>query len=69
MPKTPNLFQLAAPSHHSLNIKIMTQDFIPLVDIICVEANTVINLPLRKTLPLAICRQQWTKACGVRWYS
>ena len=23
MPKTPNLFQLAAPSHHSLNIKIM----------------------------------------------
>ena len=40
MPETPNLFQLAAPSHHSLNIKIMKiiiQD-IGLVDIICVEA-------------------------------
>ena len=40
MPETPNLFQLAAPSHHSLNIKIMkiiVQD-IGLVDIICVEA-------------------------------
>ena len=72
MPQTPNLFQLAVPSNHSLNIKIMKiiiLQNIGLVDIICVEANTVINLPLRKTLPLAICRQQWTKACGVRWYS
>ena len=48
MPQTPNLFQLAAPSHHSLNIKIMKiiiQDIqdIWLVDIICVEANTVIS--------------------------